>query len=400
MFNKFPWLSKLLMVAAVPALAIAIVALLPAVMAAGTSHTTATPASHVAPPAPPAPAASPAPPAPPARRHHDDDDDDDAEVQETAWLGVSLDEIEEEGARVSSVVDDSPAAEAGLRKGDRIIGIEGAKVISSRDVVRSVRRASPGEKISIRILRDGDEKTVTATLAGRRIHQRHEFRFVTPEAPDAPEPLDMEDLDVEIDKGGPGHHTFLFAGPPRTWLGVEVHPMSGDLREALKAPRDRGILVNRVVENSPAADSGIRAGDIIISVDGKDVDNIGDIGRALGDRDEGDKVSVSVIRDGSEKTIDVKVSDRPGRRGRRSWVGPRGMSDEEREAIERSVQEAMRSAHEALRRAGVEMRVQKDRMREQQDQMREQIRKQMEDLKETIRQQPVRVISAGSVYDI
>src|SRR5262245_59446463 len=252
MSPRFRRLSKVVIVAAGSALLLAIVFVLPPAMAAANEHSTgvatstapvaltALAALHtLAAPAAPAPPAPPEPPDPPAPRvyhvHHDHDDD--GEEVERAWLGITLSEIDEEGARVEDVSDDSPAADAGLEEGDRIISIGGKKVISSRDVVRAVRAAAPGDKITIRILRDGNEKTLTATLAGRKMHDRHVFTWVSP-------PSD-EDIDIEVPET-PRHHMGYMSMPSRTWLGVDIHPMSPELRQALKAPSDRGLLVNRV----------------------------------------------------------------------------------------------------------------------------------------------------------
>ena len=411
MSSRFRWLSKVVMVVAVPALILAIVVVLPPALAAATDHSSGPASRHApvvlsalaalhplaAPPAPPAPPEPPDSPAPRAyrMRHHQEDGE---EATESAWLGVTLSEIDEEGTRVASVADDSPASEAGLEEGDRIVGIEGKKVISSRDVVRAVRAASPGDKVSIRILRDGDEKTLTATLAGRKIRERHEFRFVTPggEDFDIPEMHGMHDT-----PGAPGHHMRFITGPSRTWLGVELHPMSPELREALKGPSDRGLLINRVVEGSPAQAAGLQAGDIIIAVAGKGVEEIGDIGQALRDRDAGDSVEVKVVRNGSERTLDVKLDERPApARGRRGYYLPSGLDDEERIVIEKSVREAMETAHKAMREANEQLRVERDRMRGEQDEVREEIQKQMKELKEKLRANPSPVIRARTIHDI
>lgn len=413
MSSRFRWLSKVVMVVAVPTLILAIVFLLPPALAAATDHASGAASGHApialsalaalhslaAPPAPPAPPDPPDSTAPRAyHRHHHQEDGEDA--AESAWLGVTLSEIDEEGTRVAGVADDSPAAEAGLEKGDRIVGIEGKKVLSSRDVVRAVRAASPGDKVTIRILRDGDEKTLTATLAGRKTRERHEFRFVTPEGEDID--IEMPDIPEMPDTPWPpGHGMHVFAGGSRTWLGVELHPMSPELREALKAPSDRGLLINRVVEDSPAKAAGLQAGDVIIAVGGKGVEGIGDIGEALRDREAGDSVEVKVVRDGSERTLNVKLDEKPApARGRRGFHLPGGFDDEERIVIEKRVSEAMEMAHKAMREANEQLRVEHDRMRSDQDEMRQEIQKQMKELKEKLRMAPAAVIRARTIHDI
>ena len=405
MSSRFHWLSKVAMVAAAPALILAIVFLLPPALAAATDHAQQAAPAHApavlpalaalhslaALPAPPEPPDPPDTPAPRLARHSHPGHDDDGEVsKESAWLGVTLSEINEEGARISDVAEGSPADQAGLKKGDRIVSVEGKKVISSRDVVRAVRSASPGDKIDIKILRDGDERTLTATLEGRRIRDRHEFRFVTPDGKD-------EDFEIEIPEMDDMHHVPGFhmgMGSSRTWLGVELHQMSPELREALKAPSDRGMLINRVVEDSPAQTAGLKAGDVIISVGGKNVEDYGDIGRVLRDLEAGDSIDVTVVRNGSERSFDVKLDDRPGpARTRRSFYVPGELDPETRIAIEKSVREALESSHEALREVN-------EQLREEHDRVKEELKIQMKELKEKLKDNPPGVIRARTVHDI
>ena len=420
MSSRFRWLSKVVMVAAVPALILAIVYMLPPALAASSDHSSravpglapvALPAlaalhSLAAPPAPPAAPAPPEPPEPPSPRSHhvhrySDDDDDHDEAEQGAWLGVTLSEIDEEGARVASVADDSPADEAGLERGDRIIGIEGKKVISSRDVVRAIRSSEPGDKVSIRILRDGDQRTLTATLTARKTRDRRSYKVVTPDSDDEELEIEIPEMrELEDTPGAPDRHMRLFT-QSRTWIGVEVHPMSPELREALKAPSDRGLLINRVVEDSPAEEAGLRAGDIIIEVGDKGIDDVGDIGRALRDNDAGDNVEVKVVRNGSERTLDVKLDERPGaRRGRRGFYLPGAIGPEVRLAIEKSIREAMETAHKAMREANEALRMQNDKIRVEQHKVREEIQKQMQELRQQLQTMPPPVIRARTIHDI
>src|SRR5882672_5627810 len=99
----------------------------------------------------PAPPVTPAPPEPPESRNRQ------------GWLGITLSE-DEDGVRVDSVEDGSPAEKAGLQEGDRILEMEGRKMATSRDIRRAVRNLEPGDTMQIRIERKGKEKTLSATL--------------------------------------------------------------------------------------------------------------------------------------------------------------------------------------------------------------------------------------------
>jgi membrane-associated protease RseP (regulator of RpoE activity) len=131
--------------------------------------------------------------------------------------------------------------------------------------------------------------------------------------------------DHEGDRPGP-HAEFFSFGGSRTWLGVDVQPMSEELRSYFKAPGELGVLVNKVMDGTPAERAGLKAGDVIIGVDGKDVSDQGDISRALRGREAGDEVGLKIIRDGSERTLQVKLEERPGWKSRRgAFVIPKDM---------------------------------------------------------------------------
>lgn len=83
-----------------------------------------------------------------------------------AYLGINAEE-QELGVVLTSVVEDSPAAKAGLRAGDVIKEFDGKTIESYRDLVDEIRKRKPGDKVKIRILRDGEDKQIEATLGGR-----------------------------------------------------------------------------------------------------------------------------------------------------------------------------------------------------------------------------------------
>src|SRR5262249_13319836 len=105
-------------------------------------------------------------------------------------------------------------------------------------------------------------------------------------------------------------------GYSRIYLGVRVQSMTEELREYFRAPRGRGVLVSGVEEDTPAGKAGLRAGDVIIAVDGKGIAERGDIGEALADKEPGDTVAVKIVRDGAEKTLNLDVAERPGPKAR------------------------------------------------------------------------------------
>jgi putative serine protease PepD len=74
---------------------------------------------------------------------------------------------EQEGAMVTDVPSGTPAADAGLRKGDRIVGVDGDPVADGESLIVSIRNHRPGESIELTLRRDGDERTVDVVLDGK-----------------------------------------------------------------------------------------------------------------------------------------------------------------------------------------------------------------------------------------
>jgi membrane-associated protease RseP (regulator of RpoE activity) len=121
----------------------------------------------------------------------------------------------------------------------------------------------------------------------------------------------------------------LFGGK-RAYLGVSLVDLTGELREHFGAPKDTGLLVSSVEDGSPAEKAGIRVGDIIVSIDGKDVESAGELRRGLREKKDGDTVRVEVLRGRARQTFVTSVIEKEGPRivfpgnfeGLRRFEGP------------------------------------------------------------------------------
>jgi hypothetical protein len=92
-------------------------------------------------------------------------------------------------------------------------------------------------------------------------------------------------------------------------LGAQVITISESLRRHFAAPADAGLLVDRVLPNSPAAKAGLVTGDVIVSVNGSSTAEVWDIFKALSRSKTGDKVNVKVIRNKKPKTLQATLDD-------------------------------------------------------------------------------------------
>jgi serine protease Do len=92
-------------------------------------------------------------------------------------------------------------------------------------------------------------------------------------------------------------------------IGVAVQDMNAQLAQSFGLDRPHGALVSAVEEDSPAAKAGVKAGDVILAVNGHDVDRFGALPTEISKMKPGSKAELRVWRDGKERTIDVVVDE-------------------------------------------------------------------------------------------
>ena len=239
-----------------------------------------------------------------------------------AYLGVRLEDVDEEraeeaglgseyGVYLAEVTEDGPAAEAGLRSGDVLVAWNGERIESAAQLQRLVRETPAGRTVDLTAVREGSEREVTVEL-GDRADAMGGLRVFTV-------PRQRATLGGRLRESRrtprPDVRVRVFGAGPR--LGVSVQSLSDQLAEYFGV--DGGMLVFSVSEDSPAEAAGIRAGDVIIEVDGDPVDDHGDISRILADREAG-PVDVRVVREGEERTLSVELEEGDG-----DWGGSGGV---------------------------------------------------------------------------
>ena len=238
-----------------------------------------------------------------------------------AYLGVRLSEETEHpdgGARVTHVVDDSPAAEAGIREDDIIVEFDGNTVRGPAALTKRIRARDAGDEVSLRVVRDGRARELEVVLGGRSA----ELEFAPSGNWEGDQWQVWQDSVREQVEGlgqrlgrsysfalPEGSRTMSFGvnwGKPK--LGVQLVETTPELREHLGGTEDEGVLVSKVLAGTPAAGAGIVVGDLIVSVDGKPVASVDELREALGDK-EGKTFSVQVIRDHRRMSLDVTITE-------------------------------------------------------------------------------------------
>jgi serine protease Do len=96
---------------------------------------------------------------------------------------------------------------------------------------------------------------------------------------------------------------------PRGYLGVNVQPVTADMAESMGMKTAKGAIVAEAMSGTPAADAGLKAGDVITKLNGQVVDDASDLTRRVGSFKPSDKVELTYMRDGSEKTASITLAD-------------------------------------------------------------------------------------------
>ncbi len=251
--------------------------------------------------------------------------DDDVKVllddEGSSWLGVELREVNgdtakelklpaERGVVLSSIVPDSPAAKAGLKENDVVTEINGQRVEGAAQFRRVIREIPAGRAAQLTVWRDGHNQTVAVTL-GKAEERRHSFRVLTP-GPGAPGSFtfNMPEIPMVPSMEWDGSR-FLMGGSPR--LGIDAEDLNGQLGTFFGAPDGEGILVREVNPGSAAEKAGVKAGDVITSVNGQRVRTVGDLREKLTakreakDKDQNQSVKLGVLRNKSEVSLTVEL---------------------------------------------------------------------------------------------
>jgi serine protease Do len=232
-----------------------------------------------------------------------------------SWLGVETQEVTaekakdlklsaERGALIGKVLEDSPAAKAGLKDGDVVTEINGQRVEGTAQFRRMIREIPAGRTVQLSVWRDGRSQTITATL-GKMQENRKQLMRAMPQVfnfrmPDMPEVAPMPDVpSIEWDGGA------LLMGRPR--LGIDAEDISGQLGSYFGAPDGEGILVRDVNQGSAAEKAGVKAGDVITSLNGERIHGLAELRSKLSAAGEGKTAKLGVLRNKSALTLDVEL---------------------------------------------------------------------------------------------
>ena len=201
----------------------------------------------------------------------------------------------EYGALVSDVVPDSPAAKAGIEKGNVIVGFAGERVHGVEQLRRLVRETPPGRTVSLEVIRNGQTRTLSVQLQTRK----NRLFVQPPEIQVAPFPPRTFYFDGSTGPFGGG----------RPVLGISGEDLTPQLATFFGVAQGKGVLVREVTAGSPAAKAGLKAGDVVVAVEGKNVATVAELRQALEIKSGTTKrkFNLSLVREHHPLTVAVEL---------------------------------------------------------------------------------------------
>ena len=228
------------------------------------------------------------------------------------------------GAEIIRLDHDGPACKAGVREHDVVLQMDGRPVEGREQFRRLLHEEQAGHVVVLVILRDGQQQTLRATMANREEVERQAWEqhiaVVDPDGTPAAPPA------VEVPHGPGGHvreglgflHGGSAAGEPQAgksrsflgtmlgapYIGAIVEPVGPQLGEFFGVPSGVGLLVKSVDASSPAADAGLRAGDVVLKANQMSMSTENDWTKSLHEN-KGRPMPVLVLREKKEQTLTV-----------------------------------------------------------------------------------------------
>lgn len=222
-----------------------------------------------------------------------------------AYLGATIESSEDQqpGATVASVSPNSPAAQGGLKNGDIITKAGNKAIHGFEDLADMIHQHKPGDKLNLQVQRNGQEKSLTVTLreAPNRVGEGFGQQY------------GQNQQQQEFGQGRLGQRQGQMArGRTPAFLGVQTEEITPELQRERNLTATQGVVVMDVVPNSPAANAGLRNGDVITKFDGTEISTPDDLRRAIMQARAGQEVNMDVMRGNKHREFTAQLEQARG----------------------------------------------------------------------------------------
>ncbi|MBY0562898.1 MAG: Do family serine endopeptidase [Hyphomonadaceae bacterium] len=188
------------------------------------------------------------------------------------WLGVSIQDVDEDiarslgledtrGALIGGITAGGPAERAGLQQGDIVLSYNGDRIQDRRDLTQRVGAAAVNATARLEVMRNGQRRTINVRLGERPSEQVLASAAPTPQA--TPEPPAQQ-------------------GAAQGALGMSLRPLTNEDRDRYQlAANETGLVITSLEPTSDAAEKAIRPGDVILQAGGRSVRSLQDLNTAV-----------------------------------------------------------------------------------------------------------------------
>ena len=193
------------------------------------------------------------------------------------------------GIQISKVIENSPAEKAGLQKDDIILKIGNEKVFTRDQLSKMLKTFKPQQKTTLHIFRNGKPLDIDVVLGKKEFLDLYNFQQISAAAPSN---IYIYRLNEETDNS----------------IGVILKSEETTEEKGKNKRTERKIEIAEVMKNSPAEKVGLQAGDMILNIDGKDIETIDEVKKILAQKKVGDEIKITVSRNGKELVFMPKVA--------------------------------------------------------------------------------------------
>ncbi|MBK9247242.1 MAG: PDZ domain-containing protein [Ignavibacteria bacterium] len=219
------------------------------------------------------------------------------------------------GVKINEIVPNSGAEKAGLQAGDIITSLDGKSVSTHSDITGIIGAKKINDPISVTIIRDGEEQTITATLGSQKTRMTVRS-FYTPNGENKSVELNL--MGNTLEKLAELRNLPIEFNNVTVWTSEEDTPnpcekireMRGSslLGVYINTSRNNGVLVESAIENTGAVAAGLQGGDKIITVNSVDVSSYNDLRRVITAHKPGEIVTVTYLRGGEKFIVNATLS--------------------------------------------------------------------------------------------
>jgi serine protease Do len=225
-----------------------------------------------------------------------------------SYLGIQMTDIDtdraarlklpwETGVEVTAIEEDSPAAKAGIRPGDALLTYNGETILGAQQLIRLVRETPAGRRVRVQIWRDNKSQTLTLTTAPAPAMLYPPASFASLNSLERRFPF--PDIPMAL---------LVWKNP---MLGIECEGVSPQLAEFFGVKN--GILIRSVDKGTSGEKAGLRAGDILVSIDGRPVYNTRDLNSFRRNWDGSSRtIPVSIVRNRKPMNLQITLTPAPG----------------------------------------------------------------------------------------